>query len=133
VILKSAKIRFFDKSQFLKSASVRAFDMNEFEKIFNDLGIDKGLLPILFRSNRSVIHKYLSGESTAPASALSLLLLIELIEKRNPELLDEWAVLSVPREVYLEQPDYYKGWTWATHKLHPKVLEFLRARHPEIE
>lgn len=27
--------------------------MNEFEKIFNEMNLDRALLPILFRSNRS--------------------------------------------------------------------------------
>ncbi|SQM33471.1 Uncharacterised protein [Escherichia coli] len=29
--------------------------MNEFEKIFNEMNLDRALLPILFRSNRSVM------------------------------------------------------------------------------
>ena len=28
--------------------------MNEFEKIFNEMNLDRALLPILFRSNRAV-------------------------------------------------------------------------------
>lgn len=110
--------------------------MNDFEKIFAEMGIDRALLPILFRSNRSTIHKYLSGESAAPASAMSLILLLQLLQKRAPEVLEEWAVISdfqVPPEVYLAQPDYYKGWSWAQHKLHPKVLQFMKERHPEVE
>lgn len=35
--------------------------MNEFEKIFNEMNLDRALLPILFRSNRSTVWKYLSG------------------------------------------------------------------------
>ena len=78
--------------------------MNEFEKIFNEMNLDRALLPILFRSNRSTVWKYLSGDSTAPASAMSLIMLLQLIQKRNPDLLAEWLTLSdftIPPEVYL--------------------------------
>ncbi len=77
--------------------------MNEFEKIFNEMNLDRALLPILFRSNRSTVWKYLSGDSTAPASAMSLIMLLQLIQKRNPDLLAEWLTLSdftIPPEVY---------------------------------
>ena len=86
--------------------------MNEFEKIFNEMNLDRALLPILFRSNRSTVWKYLSGDSTAPASAMSLIMLLQLIQKRNPDLLAEWLTLSdftIPPEVYLDQPDHPCG------------------------
>ena len=92
--------------------------MNEFEKIFNEMNLDRALLPILFRSNRSTVWKYLSGDSTAPASAMSLIMLLQLIQKRNPDLLAEWLTLSdftIPPEVYLDQPDYWKGWVYTPY------------------
>ncbi len=97
--------------------------MNEFEKIFNEMNLDRALLPILFRSNRSTVWKYLSGDSTAPASAMSLIMLLQLIQKRNPDLLAEWLTLSdftIPPEVYLDQPDYWKGWVYTQHKVNKK-------------
>lgn len=100
--------------------------MNEFEKIFNEMNLDRALLPILFRSNRSTVWKYLSGDSTAPASAMSLIMLLQLIQKRNPDLLAEWLTLSdftIPPEVYLDQPDYWKGWVYTQHKVNKNVLE----------
>lgn len=86
--------------------------MNEFEKIFNEMNLDRALLPILFRSNRSTVWKYLSGDSTAPASAMSLIMLLQLIQKRNPDLLAEWLTLSdftIPPEVYPISPITGKG------------------------
>lgn len=103
--------------------------MNEFEKIFNEMNLDRALLPILFRSNRSTVWKYLSGDSTAPASAMSLIMLLQLIQKRNPDLLAEWLTLSdftIPPEVYLDQPDYWKGWVYTQHKVNKNVLEYLK-------
>ena len=100
--------------------------MNEFEKIFNEMNLDRALLPILFRSNRSTVWKYLSGDSTAPASAMSLIMLLQLIQKRNPDLLAEWLTLSdftIPPEVYLDQPDYWK--------VNKNVLEYLKKHYPD--
>ncbi|MCW2474713.1 MULTISPECIES: hypothetical protein [unclassified Symbiopectobacterium] len=103
--------------------------MNDFEEIFNEMGIDRALLPILFRSNRSTVHKYLSGESLAPASAMSLILLLQLLQKRSPELFAEWLTLSdftIPPEIYLNQPDYWKGWKFTEHKVNKAVLQYLK-------
>ena len=108
--------------------------MNDFEKVFNEMGIDRALLPILFRSNRSTIHKYLSGESSAPASAMSLIMLLQLIQKRNPELFAEWLTLSdftIPPEIYLDQPDYWKGWKFTPHKVNKAVLQYLKENEVE--
>lgn len=108
--------------------------MNEFEKIFNEMNLDRALLPILFRSNRSTVWKYLSGDSTAPASAMSLIMLLQLIQKRNPDLLAEWLTLfdfTIPPEVYLDQPDYWKGWVYTQHKVNKNVLEYLKKHYPD--
>ena len=108
--------------------------MNEFEKIFNEMNLDRALLPILFRWNRSTVWKYLSGDSTAPASAMSLIMLLQLIQKRNPDLLAEWLTLSdftIPPEVYLDQPDYWKGWVYTQHKVNKNVLEYLKKHYPD--
>lgn len=110
--------------------------MNDFEKIFSEMGIDRALLPVLFKANRSTIHKYLTGEVAVPASAMSMIQLLQLVQKRSPELFEEWAVISdfnVPSDIYLNDENYWKGWTWAQHKLHPKVLQYLKEKHPEVK
>lgn len=108
--------------------------MNDFEKIFEQMGIDRALLPILFRSNRSTIHKYLSGDSSAPASAMSLIMLLQLLQKRAPDVFAEWLTLSdftLPPEVYLDSPDYWKGWKYTQHKVNKNVLEYLKEHYPD--
>ncbi|AGB79262.1 MULTISPECIES: hypothetical protein [Pseudocitrobacter] len=108
--------------------------MNDFAKIFEEMGLDKAILPILFRANRSTIHKYLDGSVNVPASAMSLIMLLQLVQKRNPELFAEWMVLSdftIPPEVYLEQPEYWKGYKFTEHKVNKNVLEYLKENFPD--
>lgn len=108
--------------------------MNEFAKIFEEMGLDPALLPILFRANRSTIHKYLSGAVGVPASAMSLIMLLQLVQKRNPDLFAEWLTLSdftIPPTVYMENDEYWKGWKYSQGKVHPKVLEYLKEHYPE--
>jgi hypothetical protein len=103
--------------------------VNDFVRIFEEMGIDRSILPILMRANRSTIHKYLEGAVNVPATAQTLLMLLQLIQKRDHELFKEWMVLSdftIPPEVYLEQPDYWKGWKFTEHKVNNRVLQYLK-------
>lgn len=102
--------------------------MNEFAKIFKEMGLERSLLPILMGANRSTVHKYLDGSVKVPASAVTLIQLLQFIQKRDPELFKEWLVLSdftIPPEVYLTQPDYWEGWRFTQHKVNGKVLQYL--------
>lgn len=104
--------------------------MNEFAKIFNEMGLEKSLLPILMRANRSTVWKYLEGSVAVPASAMTLIMLLQFMQKRDPELFKEWMVLSdftIPPEVYLNQPDYWRGWVHTRPKVNAKVLAYLDA------
>lgn len=65
---------------------------------------------------------------------MSLIMLLQLIQKRNPDLLAEWLTLSdftIPPEVYLDQPDYWKGWVYTQHKVNKNVLEYLKKHYPD--
>jgi len=110
--------------------------MNEFAKIFEEMGIDRSLLPILMRANRSTIHKYLEGTVTVPASAMTLIMFLQFIQKREPILFAEWLTLSdftIPPSVYLENPDYWRGWKYSEGKVNQRVLECLKNTLPESE
>ncbi|WP_407732510.1 hypothetical protein ACJJVG_08785 [Pseudocitrobacter faecalis] len=109
--------------------------MNEFNKIYNDLGLDRAVLSILMGVNRSTLIKWIDDQDgrTTPlqqpsAAAFTLIKVLQFMKHRNPEMFAEFMVLqdfNVPGEVYLNNPEYWRGWEWAQHKLNKGVQQYL--------
>lgn len=108
--------------------------MNDFEKTFEELGLDRSLVALIMNVNRSSLIKWFSEQQgTTPyqkpsASTITLIKLLQFLKERDEKLFAEFAVLQdfqVPPEIYLKDPEYWKGYVWTKHKVKPVLLEYL--------
>ncbi|WP_034456003.1 hypothetical protein [Buttiauxella noackiae] len=102
--------------------------MNEFAKVFNEMGIERALLTSLTGMSRSVVHKYIEGDVSVPASAMALIRALQLMQKRSPELFKEFLILqefNVAPEHYIDNPELHKVFENSIEKAAPSVKKYL--------
>lgn len=102
---------------------------NEFCKVFKELEIDRALLPVLMGANRSTVHKYLEGDVTnIPASAMTLIKLLQFLQSRDLQLFREWLVLqefNTSSVHYLGNPEIWKIYKDSVDKMAPSTRKYL--------
>jgi hypothetical protein len=108
---------------------------NDFLKCFQEMAISPALLSVLTGCNRSTLHTYLQSSTSgkgnkraAPASAMALIRLLQLVQARSPEVFQEWLLLQdfqIAPEEYLHNTNYRDKLKLITNKMNPSVKEYL--------
>lgn len=102
---------------------------NEFREIFEELDVPEALLTVLTATNRSTLYKYLRGQvDNIPATAITLMRLLQFLKHRDTELFKEWLVLQemgTRPEHYLDNPQLYKVLKDSAVKFRPGTRSYL--------